>query len=71
MIDLATILAAYSYEKKMTRRLKTQQAGNFWEDDFENYNNFCSKSMSEKPLIATMIFRAWEEGWEEVQFDSG
>ena len=51
---------------------EAQQAGTLWEDDdFENYNKFCSKSLLEKPLTATKIFRAWEEGWEKVQFDSG
>ena len=71
MMKLSTILAAYSYEKARTRRLEAQQAGKLWEDDdFENYNKFCSKSLLEKPLTATRIFRAWEEGWEKVQLNS-
>ena len=71
VMELSRVLAAYSYEKARTRRLKAQQAGKLWEDDdFENYNKFCSNSLLEKPLTATRIFRAWEEGWEKVQFDS-
>ena len=54
VMKLSTILAAYSYEKARTRRLEAQQAGKLWEDDdFENYNKFCSKSLLEKPLTAT------------------
>lgn len=70
-IKLATILASYNYVKARTRRLITQQVCNLWEEDgFEKYNNFYSKSMLEKTLIAAMIFRACKER-EKVQFDSG
>ena len=59
VMKLSTILAAYSYEKTRTRRLEAQQAGKLWEDDdFEIFNKFCSKSLLEKPLTATRIFRA-------------
>ena len=68
---VSTITAAYSYKKARLQRVESQRAGRLWEDDdFENYNNFCSKQLLEKPLSVTRIFRAWEEGWEKVQFNS-
>lgn len=63
VMKLATISATCGYEMPRTRRLEAKQAGKLWEDnDFENQNNFCSKSMLEMPLIAARIFSAWEEG---------
>jgi hypothetical protein len=68
---LSTISATYSYKISMLRRHKAQRAGKLWEDDdFENYNNFCTKTIVAGPRKFTRIFRAWEEGWEKVQFDS-
>ena len=68
---LSCITAAYSYERAALRREESQKAGKLWEDDdFENYNNFCSQQLLEIPMTVTRIFRAWEEGWEKVQFNS-
>jgi len=70
MKKLSTISAAYSYERSALRRATAQRAGKLWEDDdFENYNNFCSKNIPKSTRV-TRIFRAWEERWEKVQFDS-
>ena len=52
------------------RRATAQGAGKLWEDDdFKNYNNFCSKNFT-KTTRVTRSVRAWEEGWEKIQFDS-
>ena len=68
---LSCITAAYSYERAALQREESQKAGKLWEDDdFENYNNFCSQQLLEIPMTVTRIFRAWEEGWEKVQFNS-
>jgi hypothetical protein len=67
---LSTISAAYSYELSALRRATAQRAGKLWEDDdFENYSNFCSKNLTSSTRV-TRSFRAWEERWEKVQFDS-
>ena len=45
---------------------ESQKAEKLWEDDdFENYNNFCSQQLLEIPMTVTRIFRAWEEGLGE------
>ena len=67
---LSTISAANSYELSAVRQATAQRAGKLWEDDdFENYNNFCSKNITSSTRV-TRIFRAWEERWEKLQFDS-
>jgi hypothetical protein len=67
---LSTISAAYSYELFMLRRATAQRAVKLWEeDDFEHYSNFCSKNLTSRSRV-TRIFRAREERWEKVQFDS-
>ena len=68
---LSCITAAYSYERAALQRVESQKTGKLWEDgDFENYNNFCSQQLWANPMTVTRIFRAWEEGWEKVQFNS-
>ena len=68
---LSTISATYSYEHSMIRRHKSQRTSKLWEEeDFQNYNNFCAKTVVTGRGKATRIFRAWDEGWEKVQFDS-
>jgi hypothetical protein len=67
---LSYITAAYSYERAALRIVESQKAGKLWEDDdFENYNNFCSQQLLEIPMTVSRIFRAREEGWEKVQFN--
>jgi hypothetical protein len=42
---LSCITSAYSYENAALQRVESQKAGKLWEDDdFDNYNNFCSKN---------------------------
>jgi hypothetical protein len=68
---LCCIIAACSYERAALQRVELQKVGKLWEeDDFENYNNFCSRQLLEIPMTVTRNFRACEKGWVKVQFNS-
>ncbi len=70
MKKLFTISAANSYEITAVMRARAQKACKLREDDdFEYYNNFCSKNITKSTRV-TRIFMIWEEGWEKVRFDS-
>lgn len=65
------ITTAYCFGRVQLRSVESRWAGNLREeDDIENNYNFCLKQLWEKSLTVTIIFRAWDEGWDEVQFNS-
>ena len=65
----SAISAAYSHEKSAVRRLAASKAGKLYEDT--DFDQFTGEGVWEdrKPL-ATRIFRAWYESWEDAQLNS-
>ena len=62
----ANSFQAYGNTQPDQYKVESQKAGDLCkEDDFENYNNFCSQQLLKKPMTVTRTFIAWEEGWEK------
>ena len=65
----AAISAAYSHEKSTLRRLAASKSGKLYED--ADFDQFLGEGVwEERKRLATRIFRAWYEGWEDAQLNS-
>ena len=65
----SAILAACIHEKSALRKLAASKAGMLYED--ADFDQFLGEGFWEdRKRLATQIFRAWYEGWEDAQLNS-
>jgi hypothetical protein len=63
------ILTAYSHKKSAIRKLDASKAGKLYED--VDFDQFLGEGIWEdRKRLATCIFRAWYESWEDAQLNS-
>ena len=62
----SAILAAYSHGKTILKRLAASKAGKLYED--ADFDRFLGEGVwEERKRLATQIFRAWYESWEDAK----